>query len=143
MESFNFTGKIFTTENRAGSVTKVDFKKLQTDLLEEIIHVEFDEYDKEKSGRISEEDFCKFLLKKSKVPPAQKARMLKRVKQIWPSKARGVSFASFALLPMPSIRPPEGFAGIGGPSCTDYLLTDEKKRSIYGNQVCCYFYLEY
>merc|ERR1711879_193757 len=39
--------------------------------------------------------FCKFLLKKSKVPPAQKARMLKRVKQIWPSKARGVSFASF------------------------------------------------
>ena len=95
MKSFNFTGKIFTTENRAGSVTKVDFKKLQTDLLEEIIHVEFDEYDKEKSGRISEEDFCKFLLKKSKVPPAQKARMLKRVKQIWPSKARGVSFASF------------------------------------------------
>ena len=82
-------------DNRDGTCTKEQFKKLQTDILEEIVHVEFDEYDKEKSGRISEEDFCKFLLKKSKVPPAQKARMLKRVKQIWPSKARGVSFASF------------------------------------------------
>ena len=78
MESFNFTGKIFTTENRAGSVTKVDFKKLQTDLLEEIIHVEFDEYDKEKSGRISEEDFCKFLLKKSN----KGNRRLNRIKDL-------------------------------------------------------------
>jgi len=82
-------------KSRDGTCTKEQFKKLQTDILEEIVHIEFDEYDKEKSGRISEEDFCKFLLKKSKVPPAQKARMLKRVKQIWPSKARGVSFASF------------------------------------------------
>ena len=82
-------------KSRDKSVDKTAFKKLQQDILEEIIHVEFDEYDKEKTGRISEEDFCKFLLKKSKVPPAQKARMLKRVKQIWPAKARGVSFASF------------------------------------------------
>ena len=82
-------------KNRDKPCDKATFQKLQQDLLEEIIHVEFDEYDKEKSGRMSEEDFCKFLLKKSKVPPAQKARMLKRVKQIWPSKARGVSFASF------------------------------------------------
>jgi len=82
-------------KNRDKPIDKAAFKKLQQDLLEEIVHVEFDEYDKEKTGRISEEDFCKFLLKKSKVPPAQKARMLKRVKQIWPSKARGVSFASF------------------------------------------------
>jgi len=82
-------------KNRDKPCDKAAFRKLQQDLLEEIIHVEFDEYDKDKSGRISEEDFCKFLLKKSKVPPAQKTRMLKRVKQIWPSKARGVSFASF------------------------------------------------
>ena len=82
-------------KNRDKPCDRAAFKKLQQDLLDEIIHVEFDEYDKDKSGRMSEEDFCKFLLKKSKVPPAQKARMLKRVKQIWPSKARGVSFASF------------------------------------------------
>ena len=58
-------------KSRDKSVDKTAFKKLQQDILEEIIHVEFDEYDKEKTGRISEEDFCKFLLKKSKVPPAQ------------------------------------------------------------------------
>jgi len=80
---------------RDKKITKEEFKKFALDVLEEIIHIEFDEYDKEKSGRISEEDLCNFLLKKSKVPPAQRARMLKRVKQIWPSKARGVSFASF------------------------------------------------
>ena len=82
-------------KNRDKHLDREGFKKLQQDLLNEIIQVEFDEYDKDKSGRISEVDFCKFLLKKSKVPPAQKTRMLKRIKEIWPAKARGVSFPSF------------------------------------------------
>jgi len=82
-------------KDRKKVVTRAEFKKLQTDLLKEIIQIEFNEYDPTKTGRISEEDFCKFLLKRSKIPPGQKAKMLKRVKNIWPAKARGISFPSF------------------------------------------------
>ena len=82
-------------KDRKKVMTRAEFKKLQTDLLKEIIQIEFNEYDPTKTGRISEEDFCKFLLKRSKIPPGQKAKMLKRVKTIWPAKARGISFPSF------------------------------------------------
>jgi len=82
-------------KDRKGTLTKENFKKLQADLLNEVIQIEFNEYDKGNTGRISEEDFCKFLLKRTKIPPSQKAKMLKRVKSIWPAKARGVSFPSF------------------------------------------------
>lgn len=81
--------------NRDKTFSKTQFIKLQQDLVDEIIHIEFNEYDPDKSGRISELDFCEFLLKKSKVPPAQKARMLRRIKQIYPTKARGISYPSF------------------------------------------------
>merc|ERR1712066_1222983 len=47
------------------------------------------------SGRISEVDLCKFLLKNSKIPPKKKATMLRRVEKKFPSKARGISFPSF------------------------------------------------
>ena len=81
--------------NRDKSFSKEQFIKLQQDLVDEIIHVEFNEYEPDNSGRISELRFCEFLLKKSKVPPAQKARMLKRIKQIYPTQARGISYPSF------------------------------------------------
>jgi len=81
-------------KDRKGKMTREGFKKLQADLLNEIIQIEFDQYE-HNQGRISEEDFCKFLLKRTKIPPSQKAKMLKRVKTIWPAKARGISFPSF------------------------------------------------
>ena len=81
-------------KDRKKVLTKDEFKKLQADLLNEIIEIEFNQYD-HNEGRISEEDFCKFLLKRTKIPPSQKAKMLKRVRTIWPAKARGISFPSF------------------------------------------------
>merc|ERR1712088_77426 len=85
-------------EDRKGSLDKVQFAKLQADLLDEIIQLEFNEYDKEASGRISERDLCHFLLRNSKIPPKKQAAMLKRVEKIWPSKGRGVSLPSFGNL---------------------------------------------
>jgi len=82
-------------KDRKGKITSADFTKLQTDLLEEIIQLEFNEYDKAGSGRISERDLCHFLLKNSKIPPKKQAQMLKRVEKMWPSKARGISLPSF------------------------------------------------
>eukprot|EP00092_Neocalanus_flemingeri_P008102 GFUD01008742.1.p1 GENE.GFUD01008742.1~~GFUD01008742.1.p1 ORF type:complete len:476 (-),score=79.04 GFUD01008742.1:336-1691(-) len=82
-------------KDRKKSINREDIKKLQIDLLEEIIQLEFSEYDKDGSGRISESDLCKFLLKNTKIPPKKQAAMLKRVEKIWPSKARGISLPSF------------------------------------------------
>jgi len=81
-------------KDRKKALTRATFKKLQADLLNEIIQIEFNQYE-HNEGRISEEDFCKFLLKRMKIAPNQKAKMLKRVKTIWPAKARGISFPSF------------------------------------------------
>merc|ERR1711997_151032 len=75
--------------------TKESFKQLQADLLEEMIELEFREYDRDNSGRISESDLCKFLLKNTKIPPKKKTAMLKRVEKAWPAKARGISLPSF------------------------------------------------
>jgi len=82
-------------KERKGKITSADFSKLQTDLMEEIIQLEFNEYDKSNSGRISERDLCHFLLKNSKITPKKQATMLKRVEKMWPSKARGISLPSF------------------------------------------------
>jgi len=81
--------------DRKKEVTKEQFKKLQTDLLGEIIKLEFMEYDKSDSGKISEADFVKFLLKNGKITPKRKAMLIKRVEAKWPSKGRGVSLKSF------------------------------------------------
>merc|ERR1711935_875971 len=82
-------------KDRKGKLDRQRFTKLQSDLQEEVIKLEFSEYDKDGSGRISEVDLCKFLLKNSKIPPKKKASMLRKVEKQYPSKARGISFPSF------------------------------------------------
>jgi len=82
-------------KDRKKSLTREGFTKFQADLLDEIVQLEFRQYDPDCSGRISEKDFCCFLLKRTKVPPKQRAMMLKRVEKIWPSKGRGISLPSF------------------------------------------------
>jgi len=77
------------------TVTKEDFCKLQDELLEEIIELEFMEYDRDNSGRISERDLGHFMLKSSKVPPKKKVQLLNGVEKMWPSKGRGISYPSF------------------------------------------------
>jgi len=76
-------------------VSKEHFKKLQTELLGEIIELEFMEYDKDNSGRISEADFVKFLLKYGRITTKKRSSLIKRVESKWPSKGRGISLASF------------------------------------------------
>jgi len=82
-------------KDRTEVLTIEKFRKLQTDLLEEIIHLEFNEYDTENTGRISEADFVNFLLKNGKLTPKKKASLVKKIETKWPSKGRGVSFPSF------------------------------------------------
>jgi len=82
-------------KERNGTLTREKFKQLQQDLLEEIIELEFREYDTGNTGRISEGDFVNFLLKNGKITPKKKAQLIKKVEKIWPSKGRGVSLPSF------------------------------------------------
>jgi len=82
-------------KNRDGTLTREKFCQLQQDLLEEIIELEFREYDKGNTGRISEADFVKFLLKNGKITPKKRAQLQKKIEKIWPSKGRGISLPSF------------------------------------------------
>jgi Ca2+-binding EF-hand superfamily protein len=82
-------------KDRTRTVSKEAFFKFHKDLQDELIELEFREYDQGNTGRISEEDLGKFFLKHSNIPPKAKSRMLKRVKKEWPSKKRGVSLPSF------------------------------------------------
>jgi len=82
-------------KDRKNVLTRAGFKKLREDLLDEIVKLEFQQYDKDNSGRISEADFVRFLLKRTKIPPKKRGELLKRVEKIWPSKGRGVSLPSF------------------------------------------------
>jgi len=82
-------------KDRQSTLNRDDFIQLHTDMMEEVIQLEFSEYDKTNSGRISERDLCHFILKNSKIPPKKKSAMLKRIEKMWPSKARGVSLPSF------------------------------------------------
>ena len=86
-------------KDRLGGVTKQQFYDLQTCLLDEIIELQFSEYDprQEANGRqsISEVDFCKWLLQQAKLTSKKKKEMLKRVENRWPMHGQGVSYASF------------------------------------------------
>ena len=82
-------------KDRTGGVTKDQFYSLQSALLDEIIELQFGEYDRDHTGRISEVDFCKFLLQNAKLTSKKKKEMLKRVEKKWPTQGRGISYASF------------------------------------------------
>jgi len=85
---------LFGTD-RQGGVTQQQFQDLQTALLDEIIKLEFYEMDKENTGRISEVDFCKWLLQNAKLTSKKKKDMMKKIEQRWPTQGRGISFPSF------------------------------------------------
>lgn len=82
-------------KNRDKDLRKERFRELQTDLLDEIIELEFLEYDKNKTGRISEGDFVKFLLKNGKITPKKRNHLIKKIESKWPKQGRGISLPSF------------------------------------------------
>jgi len=82
-------------KDHSKSVDMNTFLKFIKDIQDELIELEFREYDRGNTGRISEEDLAKFILKYANIPPKQKKKIIHRVKKEWPSKKRGVSLPSF------------------------------------------------
>jgi len=81
--------------DREDKITKQQFYDLQMSLLDEIMELQFAEMDTEHTGRISEVEFCKWLLQTAKLTSKKKQTMLKRVEKRWPTQGQGVSYASF------------------------------------------------
>jgi len=84
-------------KDRAKKMTFAEFSEFISRLQDEMIELEFREYDKNSTGRISEVDLGNFLLKHAKIPAKQERKMMKRVKMTWPAEMenRGVSLPSF------------------------------------------------
>jgi len=80
---------------RDGRITKEQFYNIQSMLLDEIMELQFSEIDTEHTGRISEVDFCKWLLQTAKLTSKKKQTMLKKVEKRWPTQGQGVSLGSF------------------------------------------------
>jgi len=88
---------LFFGKDRSKTMVIEEFSSFINKLQDEMIELEFREYDKKSTGRISEVDLAKFLLKHAKIPAKQEKKMIKRVNNTWPQgySNRGVSLPSF------------------------------------------------
>ncbi len=73
----------FFGEERDKSITRDDFFKVQRDLINDILFLEFHRYIPKGSSKktISEMDFCRHLLYNTNVPLKKKEKMLKRIQK--------------------------------------------------------------
>jgi len=86
-------------DNLEGMLTRDDFKKLQEDLLEDILKLEFTRYVDDISQNMSEVDFCRHLLYSSKLSEKKKAKMIQLVTKEFGTKetGKGISFENFKI----------------------------------------------
>jgi len=76
-------------------LTKDDFIKLQSDLIDDVLKLEFTRFVNDASENISEVDFCRHLLYSSQITEKKKSKMIKAVETAYSSKSSGISFDSF------------------------------------------------
>jgi len=82
-------------DDLSGSITKEDFVKLQSDLITDVLAMEFTRYVEDTSQKISEVDFCRHLLYSSSISQKKKDKMIKLVASEFQGKSEGISFESF------------------------------------------------
>merc|ERR1712183_572866 len=82
-------------DDLSGSLDKADFVKLQADLIDDVLEMEFTRYVKDTSEKISEPDFCRHLLYSSAISQKKKEKMIKMVADEFDGKSKGITFESF------------------------------------------------
>ena len=82
-------------DDLSGSLNKEDFVKLQSDLIHDVLEMEFTRYVKDTSEKISETDFCRHLLYSSAISQKKKEKMIKMVSDEFEGKSKGITFESF------------------------------------------------
>merc|ERR1719370_1970318 len=97
MKNENISGlvKYLFKEDLSGSLIKDDFFKLQSDLIEDLLAMEFTRYAEDTSQKISETDFCRHLLYSSSLSQKKKEKRIKMVADEFQGKSLGISFESF------------------------------------------------
>ena len=82
-------------DDLSGSLTKEHFVKLQSDLIDDVLEMEFTRYVDSTAENISETDFCRHLLYSSSISQKRKEKMIKLVEAEFKEKSDGISFESF------------------------------------------------
>ena len=82
--------------DRKRVMTRTEFKRLQRELITDVLFLEFSRYQPDKyTETISELDFCSHLLYNSNMPAKKKAKMLKRIEKKYGKDGKGVGFPDF------------------------------------------------
>ena len=71
------------------------FVKLQSDLIDDVLEMEFTRYVDSTKENMSETDFCRHLLYSSSISQKRKEKMIKLVEGEFKGKSNGISFKSF------------------------------------------------
>ena len=82
-------------DDLSGSLTKEHFVKLQSDLIDDVLEMEFTRYVDSTKENMSEKDFCRHLLYSSSISQKKKEKMIKLVEAEFKGKSDGISFKSF------------------------------------------------
>merc|ERR1712037_638128 len=82
-------------DDLSGSLTKEHFVKLQSDLIDDVLEMEFTRYAEDTNHNISETDFCRHLLYSSSISQKKKEKMIKMVADRFNGKSEGISFENF------------------------------------------------
>jgi len=82
-------------DDLSGSLTKEHFVKLQSDLIDDVLEMEFTRYVDSTKENMSETDFCRHLLYSSSISQKRKEKMIKLVEAEFKGKSDGISFESF------------------------------------------------
>lgn len=84
-------------KDRKRVLTKTEFKRLQRELINDVLYLEFIRYEPDKNSEtITEVDFVNHLLYNAAMPSKKKAKMIKRVEKAYGGKkSKGVTFTDF------------------------------------------------
>merc|ERR1712066_51678 len=82
-------------DDLSGSLKREDFVKLQSDLISNVLEMEFTRYAEDTKHNISETDFCRHLLYSSSISQKKKEKMIKMVADKFQGKSEGISFDNF------------------------------------------------
>eukprot|EP00092_Neocalanus_flemingeri_P087776 GFUD01110835.1.p1 GENE.GFUD01110835.1~~GFUD01110835.1.p1 ORF type:complete len:434 (+),score=104.54 GFUD01110835.1:31-1332(+) len=78
-----------------GEINRNDFGKLQTELIDDVLSLEYTRYSPIE-GKMSEVDFCRHMLYSSNITNKKKERMIQRISKTYgKEKGKGISFESF------------------------------------------------
>merc|ERR1711890_92171 len=82
-------------KDKSNSLKKEDFDKLQKNLMDEMLFIEYGRYDKENKNAISAVDFCKHILYNAPINQKKKEKMIRRVEKAFGKNDPKITFEMY------------------------------------------------